>query len=324
MREQIAQHQVIQRASRQPTNTSLPPDDDDDLTTVTLCYQYAPERHTLPVRPAIYLPAGQPPHCRASRSRRRRRFHWRSFWGLGMILRLGVLIGGSHVMAWWSDHQLNSTYGMPRTYQVDEVVGNGDSAAHPTHFIFLNLNGRVEIIEIPPDASRARIYSGPTLYTDNASQTPVTAEFEDVDGDGKIDMIVHIGDQRLCISTTGRSSNRSSRSGACLTWTTNRWKPCIFTLSGKKQSPRCFPFSCQCCSLPTRRCLRALPYQQPVTRAVIRVPAVLLPLKTFTAQIAVIPTGIQDLSGHDRAWHLDHYQRLSYLTNLASGPYIYY
>ena len=35
------------------------------------------------------------------------------------------------------------------------------------------------------------------------------------------------------------------------------------------------------------------PYQQPVTRAVIRVPAVLLPLKTFTARIAIIPTGIK-------------------------------
>ncbi len=35
------------------------------------------------------------------------------------------------------------------------------------------------------------------------------------------------------------------------------------------------------------------PYQQPVTRAVIRVPAVLLPLRTFTAQTPVIPTGIK-------------------------------
>ena len=92
---------------------------------------------------------------------------------------------------------------MPRTYQVDEVVGDGDSIAHPTHFIFLNLNGRVEIIEIPPDASRARIYSGPTLYTDNASQTPVTAEFEDVDHDGRIDMIVHIGDQKIVYINDG-------------------------------------------------------------------------------------------------------------------------
>src|SRR5258708_4474624 len=34
------------------------------------------------------------------------------------------------------------------------------------------------------------------------------------------------------------------------------------------------------------------PPQQPVMRAVIRVPAVLLPLRTFTAQTPVIPTGV--------------------------------
>jgi hypothetical protein len=37
----------------------------------------------------------------------------------------------------------------------------------------------------------------------------------------------------------------------------------------------------------------AFPYQQPVTRAVIRVPAVLLPIRTFTATVAVIPTGVK-------------------------------
>lgn len=35
------------------------------------------------------------------------------------------------------------------------------------------------------------------------------------------------------------------------------------------------------------------PYQQPETRAFIRVPAVLLPLKTFTASVAVISTGVK-------------------------------
>ena len=35
------------------------------------------------------------------------------------------------------------------------------------------------------------------------------------------------------------------------------------------------------------------PYQQPVTRAVIRVPAVPLSLKTFTAQAPIIPTGVK-------------------------------
>src|SRR6266571_1579580 len=35
------------------------------------------------------------------------------------------------------------------------------------------------------------------------------------------------------------------------------------------------------------------PYQQPVTRLTIRVPAVLLPPTTFTTQVAIIPTGVK-------------------------------
>jgi hypothetical protein len=120
-----------------------------------------------------------------------------------MICAVGLLIAASHVMAWWNDHQLDSTYGYPRTYQVNEVVGDGDSAKHPTHFIFLNLNGRIEIVEIPPDASHSRIYSGPTLYSDSADQTPVTADFADVNGDGKVDMTVHIGDQSIVYLNDG-------------------------------------------------------------------------------------------------------------------------
>ena len=34
------------------------------------------------------------------------------------------------------------------------------------------------------------------------------------------------------------------------------------------------------------------PSQQPVQRALIRVPAVLLPVKSFTAQVAIVPTGV--------------------------------
>ncbi len=92
----------------------------------------------------------------------------------------------------------------PRTYQTDQVVGHQDSTDHPSHFIFLNLNGHVLIIELPAgDSSHAKIYQGPTLITDNASSVPVTGEFKDVNGDGKIDMIVHIGDQRIIYLNDG-------------------------------------------------------------------------------------------------------------------------
>jgi hypothetical protein len=133
-----------------------------------------------------------------------RKFHWSFILGLGMILALVLWVAASYLLTWWTNHQLDSLYGMPRTYQTDQVVGHADSISHPTHFIFINLNGHVDIIELPGgDATHAKIYSGPTLYSPDANQTPVTADFEDVNGDSKVDMVVHIGDQRIIYVNDG-------------------------------------------------------------------------------------------------------------------------
>jgi hypothetical protein len=133
-----------------------------------------------------------------------RHFHWSVFLGLGMLIALALWVGGSFVLSWWTNHQLDSTYGMPRTFQTDQVVGHSDSTDHPTHFVAINLNAHITIIEIPGgDVAKARIYSGPTLYSDNGNLTPVTLEFRDVNGDGKVDMIVHIGDQQIIYLNDG-------------------------------------------------------------------------------------------------------------------------
>jgi len=134
----------------------------------------------------------------------RRRFHWSFILGMGMLFALVLWVGGSYVLSWWSNHQLDSTYGMPRTYQTDQVVGHADSTDHPSHFIAINLHSRITIIEIPGgDSSHARMYSGPTLFSDNGDTIPVTLEFKDVNGDGKVDMIVHIGDQSIIYLNDG-------------------------------------------------------------------------------------------------------------------------
>jgi hypothetical protein len=133
-----------------------------------------------------------------------RKMHWSFLIGIGMIITLGLWVGLSAGINWWNDHQLDTTYGRPRTYQTDQVVGHSDSTDHPTHFVAINLNAHVTIIEIPGgDPSKARIYSGPTLYSDNGNLTPVTLEFRDVNGDGKVDMIVHIGDQQIIYLNDG-------------------------------------------------------------------------------------------------------------------------
>ena len=52
----------------------------------------------------------------------RRNLHWSFILGVGMILMLALWVLGSSALAWWQNHQLDSTYGMPRTFQADALV----------------------------------------------------------------------------------------------------------------------------------------------------------------------------------------------------------
>lgn len=131
-----------------------------------------------------------------------RRTHWLLWVGFGMIASLALYAGCQMLGNWWTEHQLDTTYGFPRTYQVDAIVYPGDTSDHPSHYIFLNLNGTVDIIELPHgDAAHARIYKGPTLFSDNADLIPVTGEFKVVNG--KTEMLVHIQDQTIVYINDG-------------------------------------------------------------------------------------------------------------------------
>ena len=127
----------------------------------------------------------------------KRHIHWLLFLGLGMMVAIFVLISLSQLMNWWNNHQLDSAYGFPRTYQTDERVGFGD-AQTPTHFIALNLNGQAEVIVCPAgNCAKAVIYQVIRLFGDNAAFVPVTLSFLDIAHNGKLDMIVHVGDQQI-------------------------------------------------------------------------------------------------------------------------------
>ena len=122
--------------------------------------------------------------------------------GIGMLLMFGLYLGVAWVGNWWTNHQLDAAYGFPRTYQADAVIYTGDSADHPSHYIFLNLNGTVEIIELPHgDSAHARIYKGTQIFSDNAALVPVTGEFKSVNG--KVEMLVHIQDQVIVYINDG-------------------------------------------------------------------------------------------------------------------------
>jgi len=90
----------------------------------------------------------------------------------------------------WSDDRI---YGYPRTFQVDANVGHGDSNFPVSHFIALNLNGRIEILEIPQgDAEKLQphLYLIARLAMQGSDLVPVTVSFGDMNGDGKPDMLV--------------------------------------------------------------------------------------------------------------------------------------
>lgn len=134
--------------------------------------------------------------------RRKHRLHWSLFLGMAMIAAVLFFAGLSDLNTWWTHHQLDAAYGMPRTYQADAVVYPGDSAAHPSHYIFLNLNGTVMIIELPHgDAAHARMYKGPILFSGDAASVPVTGDFRRVNG--REEMRVHIQDQTIIYVNDG-------------------------------------------------------------------------------------------------------------------------
>ncbi len=99
--------------------------------------------------------------------RTRSRVHWMLIFGIGMLAMLALWVLGSLLIHWWSVTQDDWHYGRPRTFQVDAVVGHNDSSTNPSHFLALNLNRRVVIIELPGgDPSKSKIYTGPTLLGD--------------------------------------------------------------------------------------------------------------------------------------------------------------
>jgi hypothetical protein len=158
------------------------------------------QRVPIPARRSALPPAGRMTEERPAPTRRRSRGLFRShplLWvGFGMLVMLLAWTSLQALGAWWSLHQDDVTYGRPRTAQYDVVVGQNDSPSSPTHFLALNLDATVVVIELPGgDSSKARIYRGPQLFGPGANLYPVTLSFPDPTVDGKPNMEVHVQGQ---------------------------------------------------------------------------------------------------------------------------------
>jgi hypothetical protein len=139
------------------------------------------------------------------RAPRRRRKHWSVYLVIGMATMTALVIGLYSLGSWWQHVQDDWTYGMPRTYQTDAVVGhNRDSRAHPSHFVAVNLHGQVEVFELPAgDPTKVRVFFGPTISGDGADQVVVTISFTDINHDGTPDLILHYGDSAEVLYNKG-------------------------------------------------------------------------------------------------------------------------
>jgi hypothetical protein len=172
----------------------------------TVAPRPAQPRHAAPVQDEgddlKTEPLRTPTATAAPAAKQQKKRHWRMHWlvpvGVGMVAMVPLLFLLSGLLSWWNTMQNDWHYGRPRTAQYDVRVGHNDSAQHPSHFIALNLNRHIEIIEFPGgDATKAKVYLGPTLIGDHEDLLPVTLEFKALKSDGKLDLIVHVGDNKV-------------------------------------------------------------------------------------------------------------------------------
>ncbi|GAC1360635.1 MAG: hypothetical protein NVS2B12_34800 [Ktedonobacteraceae bacterium] len=121
---------------------------------------------------------------------------------IGMLVTVALLVSLAFVSSWWQGFQDDIHYGYPRTSHLDAVVGHGDSSSSRTHFIFINLHGHIQVIEIPGgDPAQTRIFTGPTLYGSGQDRIPVTGEI--VRDNGKANLLVHVGSQEFLLVNDG-------------------------------------------------------------------------------------------------------------------------
>ncbi len=130
---------------------------------------------------------------------------------LGPYMRVGLaLLVGYMVLAlvtgWgriWLD---DLRYGRPRTQHLTGVVGHNEGSGEPTHFLAMNLNRRIVVIELPGgDSSKAQILQGPYLFGADEDLTPVALRLQDINGDGKNDLVVSVKQEEIIYINTGEN-----------------------------------------------------------------------------------------------------------------------
>lgn len=126
---------------------------------------------------------------------------------LGVALTLLAAYAAISTAVDWTETRLNDLqYGRPRTAQIDAFVGHNEADGVPTHFVALNLNRRVTVLEMPGgDSTKASAIVGPYLFGSGEDLTPVQVATQDVNSDGKPDLVVSVKNEQLVYLNDGTS-----------------------------------------------------------------------------------------------------------------------
>ncbi len=176
----------------------------DGITTIHVHEGPPPQTHDKQQGRARNKETEEPPTPKRGKVRRMFTAHPLLYLGIGMLLALMLWTVGSMLVTWASNKLDDFTYGYPRVYQIDAVIGQGgDSSANPTHILFLNNYRKVEVIVLPPDTSKTQMYLITTLVEDGSELYPITGYVKDVTGDGKPDIVIIIKGSKTVLINTG-------------------------------------------------------------------------------------------------------------------------
>lgn len=183
MREQVARHNVPQRASR----TEDVPEDDSfypqRMPSSTRRYTTTEGNQVIQQGNRRIVIHDEPPP--------KHRFHWTFYVGLVFFVMVLGWIAFTLLTNLWQAKETDWKYGNPRTYQIDQFVDHSDSEAHPNHFVALNVGGSIEVVEL--NMTNPKVDHTYVITTVADSLVPVTLNFADINHDGKLDMVVTVG-----------------------------------------------------------------------------------------------------------------------------------
>jgi hypothetical protein len=134
-RKSLAQHQGnYSQPPKLPTSNQPYNIEEDDRYYVTRPHTSARRYNVKYGAPPVNQPIAQT----------KRRVHWLTWVGVAFFIMIIGWVAFNAVSSWWQGVLDNFTYGTPRTFQIDANVGHNGRVSH---FIAINLNGEVEVIE---------------------------------------------------------------------------------------------------------------------------------------------------------------------------------